>query len=301
MANNNRNNLTLTLPPRTILSSKSTDTLRTIISASEAYSVATPDNTQQITDLSNRFTGFEREDIESDGDGPRPSFNQKHFMKDPMALHRSIHTSVELLKFNGEKFYCLATATRHYLRLLEPLLFKSVRNARKPADIYRTLKTRCKRSDRQRKITIVNKLKDFYAYEQQESNAELIAQIQDFFLEVSQQNLSIDELLGLVLQSVAKPLLALTRTFSATISTIASTVPPLLHSWIPGTTTQRARTPHPEATPPLSATKHSPMLLAFQGQQPSTALMAAKGDTCKYCEIKGHWASTCRKFAPRPA
>ncbi|POW17500.1 hypothetical protein PSHT_06371 [Puccinia striiformis] len=254
--------LSLTLPPRTILSSKSTDTLRTIISASEAYSVATP-NTQQITDLSNRFTSFEvkmdnffsrldsalpdptrdppphtakREDNESDGDGPRPSFNQKHFMKDPMALHRSIHTSVELLKFNGENFIAWQqqldttldfvfltdrfSEKAHWSKLsaeheplvtlllrgsVEPLLFKSVRNSRKPAEIYRNLKTRCRRSDRQRKITIVNKLKDFYASEQQDSNAELIAQFQDFFLEVSQQNLSLDELLGLVLQSVVKP------------------------------------------------------------------------------------------------
>ncbi|KAI9612094.1 hypothetical protein H4Q26_008185 [Puccinia striiformis f. sp. tritici PST-130] len=148
MANNNRNksksradnpdpvdspltslaSTSLNPSPRTILSSQSTDTLRTIISASEAYSVATP------TTLSKSLTSptdspvsrlkwttsslvwirpflilleipphtAKREDIESDGDGPRPSFNQKHFMKDPMALHRSIHTSVELLKFNGE-------------------------------------------------------------------------------------------------------------------------------------------------------------------------------------------------------
>ncbi|KAI9617854.1 hypothetical protein H4Q26_012718 [Puccinia striiformis f. sp. tritici PST-130] len=157
-------------------------------------------------------------------------------MKDPMALHRSIHTSVELLKYSGENFIAWQqqldttldfvfltdrfTEKERWSKLsaehepsvtllmrgsVEPLLYKTVRTTRKPADIYQTLKTRCKRSDRQRKIGIVNKLKDFYAYEQQDSNAELIAQFQDFFLEVSQQNLSLDELLGLVLQSVAKP------------------------------------------------------------------------------------------------
>ncbi|KAI7960629.1 hypothetical protein MJO29_005697 [Puccinia striiformis f. sp. tritici] len=95
-----------------------------------------------------------------------------------MALHRSIHTSVELLKFNGENFIAWQqqlnttldfvfltdrfSEKAHWNKLsaeheplvtlllrgsVEPLLFKSVRNARKPADIYRTLKTRCKRSD----------------------------------------------------------------------------------------------------------------------------------------------------------
>ncbi|KNE95510.1 hypothetical protein PSTG_11223 [Puccinia striiformis f. sp. tritici PST-78] len=278
-------------------------------------------------------------------------------MKDPMALHRSIHTSVELLKFNGENFIAWQqqldttldfvfltdrfSEKAHWNKLsaehepsvtlllrgsVEPLLFKSVRNARKPADIYRTLKTRCKRSDRQRKITIVNKLKDFYAYEQQESNAELIAQIQDFFLEVSQQNLSIDELLGLVLQSVAKPPIGVDenvfrnnlnhRLNSTTpaplldtvcqelaqvegeLHTGTSTNPILINRLQPGGT-NHSKSKNTSSGGNTSTFGHKAFTnaLAFQGQQPSTALMAAKGDTCKYCEIKGHWALTCWKFA----
>ncbi|POW17002.1 hypothetical protein PSTT_00834 [Puccinia striiformis] len=315
------------------------------------------DNTQQITDLSNRFTGFEREDNESDGDGPRPSFNQKHFMKDPMALHRSIHTSVELLKFNGENFIAWQqqldttldfvfltdrfSEKAHWSKLsaehepsvtlllrgsVEPLLFKSVRNSRKPAEIYRNLKTRCRRSDRQRKITIVNKLKDFYASEQQDSNAELIAQFQDFFLEVSQQNLSLDELLGLVLQSVVKPPIGVdensfrnnlnhrlnTSTPAPLLDTVCQEIaqvegelhtgtssnPILINRLQPsGRPHQKTKSSNPGGINTSFGHKALSNALAFQGQKPSTALMAAKGDTCKYCEIKGHWASTCRRFA----
>ncbi|KAI9621919.1 hypothetical protein H4Q26_015354 [Puccinia striiformis f. sp. tritici PST-130] len=356
MANNNRNksksradnpdpvdspltslaSTSLNPPPRTILSSKSTNTLRTIISASEAYSVkmdnffsrldsALPDPTRDPPPHTAK-----REDNESDGDGPRPSFNQKHFMKDPMALHRSIHTSVELLKFNGENFIAWQqqlnttldfvfltdrfSEKAHWSKLsaehepsvtlllrgsVEPLLFKSVRNSRKPAEIYRNLKTRCRRSDRQRKITIVNKLKDFYASEQQDSNAELIAQFQDFFLEVSQQNLSLDELLGLVLQSVVKPPIGVDEnSFRNNLNhrLNTSTPAPLLDT-PSGRPHQKTKSSNPGGINTSFGHKALSNALAFQGQKPSTALMAAKGDTCKYCEIKGHWASTCRRFA----
>ncbi|KAI9627791.1 hypothetical protein KEM48_011990 [Puccinia striiformis f. sp. tritici PST-130] len=209
---------------------------------------------------------------------------------------------------------------------VEPLLYKTVRTTRKPADIYQTLKTRCKRSDRQRKIGIVNKLKDFYAYEQQDSNAELIAQFQDFFLEVSQQNLSLDELLGLVLQSVAKPPIGVDENMfrnnlnhclnsanpaplldavcqeltqvKGELHTGTSTNPILINRLHPGGD-NHSRSKNNSSGKNTSTFGHKAITnaLAFQGQQPSTALMAAKGDTCKYCEIKGHWASTCRKFA----
>ncbi|POW13152.1 hypothetical protein PSTT_03893, partial [Puccinia striiformis] len=361
-----------TLPPRTILSSKSTKftdynlRLRSLLRSNT-------DNTQQITDLSNRFTGFE---VKMDNFSlvwirpflilleipPRipPSAktdeSMKHFMKDPMALHRSIHTSVELLKYSGENFIAWQqqldttldfvfltdrfTEKERWSKLsaehepsvtllmrgsVEPLLYKTVRTTRKPADIYQTLKTRCKRSDRQRKIGIVNKLKDFYAYEQQDSNAELIAQFQDFFLEVSQQNLSLDELLGLVLQSVAKPLSVSTRNVPQQLNhclnsanpaplldavcqeltqvkgelhTGTSTNPILINRLHPGGD-NHSRSKNNSSGKNTSTFGHKAITnaLAFQGQQPSTALMAAKGDTCKYCEIKGHWASTCRKFA----
>ncbi|KAI7955267.1 hypothetical protein MJO28_005667 [Puccinia striiformis f. sp. tritici] len=291
------------------------------------------DNTQQITDLSNRFTGFEREDIESDGDGPRPSFNQKHFMKDPMALHRSIHTSVELLKFNGENFIAWQqqlNTTLDFVFLTDRFSEKAHWN--KLSAEHEPLVTLLLRGSvepllfKSRKITIVNKLKDFYAYEQQESNAELIAQIQDFFLEVSQQNLLIDELLGLVLQSVAKPPIGVDenvfrnnlnhRLNSTTpaplldtvcqelaqvegeLHTGTSTNPILINRLQPGGT-NHSKSKNTSSGGNTSTFGHKAFTnaLAFQGQQPSTALMAAKGDTCKYCEIKGHWASTCRKFA----
>ncbi|KAI9610601.1 hypothetical protein H4Q26_006747 [Puccinia striiformis f. sp. tritici PST-130] len=260
-------------------------------------------------------------------------------MKDPMALHRSIHTSVELLKFNGENFTAwqqqldttldfvfLTDRFSEKAHWMEPLLFKSVRNTRKPAEIYRTLKTRCRRSDRQRKITIVNKLKDFYASEQQDSNAELIAQFQDFFLEVSQQNLSLDELLGLVLQSVVKPPIGVdensfrnnlnhrlnTSTPAPLLDTVCQEIaqvegelhtgtssnPILINRLQPsGRPHQKAKSSNPGGINTSFGHKALSNALAFQGQKPSTALMAAKGDTCKYCEIKGHWASTCRRFA----
>ncbi|OAV86455.1 hypothetical protein PTTG_29897 [Puccinia triticina 1-1 BBBD Race 1] len=35
---------------------------------------------------------------------PTYSPHQKQFMKDPMALHRSIHSDVEYLQFNGENY-----------------------------------------------------------------------------------------------------------------------------------------------------------------------------------------------------
>ncbi|KAI9612095.1 hypothetical protein H4Q26_008186 [Puccinia striiformis f. sp. tritici PST-130] len=139
-------------------------------------------------------------------------------------------------------------------------------------------------------------------------------------------NLLIDELLGLVLQSVAKPPIGVDenvfrnnlnhRLNSTTpaplldtvcqelaqvegeLHTGTSTNPILINRLQPGGTNHsKSKNTSSGGNTSTFGHKASTNALAFQGQQPSTALMAAKGDTCKYCEIKGHWASTCRKFA----
>ncbi|KAI9618751.1 hypothetical protein KEM48_006516 [Puccinia striiformis f. sp. tritici PST-130] len=350
MANNNRNksksraddpdpvdspltslaSTSLNPPPKDDTIVQSTDTLRTIISASEAYSVATPTTlsksliypTDSPVSRSPPHTA-KREDNESDGDGPRPSFNQKHFMKDPMALHRSIHTSVELLKFNGENF----TAWQQQLDTTLDFVFLTDRFSEKAH--WSKLS-----AEHEPSVTLLLQgsvepllfKSDFYASEQQDSNAELIAQFQDFFLEVSQQNLSLDELLGLVLQSVVKPPIGVdensfrnnlnhrlnTSTPAPLLDTVCQEIaqvegelhtgtssnPILINRLQPsGRPHQKAKSSNPGGINTSFGHKALSNALAFQGQKPSTALMAAKGDTCKYCEIKGHWASTCRRFA----
>ncbi|POV95959.1 hypothetical protein PSTT_15929 [Puccinia striiformis] len=164
-----------------------------------------------------------------------PTFNQKHFMKDPMNLHRSIHSKVVALKRSGENFVAwerqinetldfvfhtddfitnsswdlLHTNISFRTILLRSSVELSMRNmlakVKGPKAIFNTICVTCKRGDRQYKLSLVGRLRDFYHAEQQTSNAEFISQFQDFYLELQQKAISSDELFGLILQSVILP------------------------------------------------------------------------------------------------
>jgi hypothetical protein len=107
------------------------------------------------------------------------SFHQKHFMKDPMALHRSIHTTIEYLKFGGKNYtaweqqinatldfvFCrkdfLSKATNWLMILddqepsvvillqstLDQNLLATVSSTCKPKEIFDKLEASCKRND----------------------------------------------------------------------------------------------------------------------------------------------------------
>jgi hypothetical protein len=54
---------------------------------------------------SSRHTALPTPTVKTEDDPtPKYSFHMKNFLKDPMALHRSIHSEVSYLKFNGENF-----------------------------------------------------------------------------------------------------------------------------------------------------------------------------------------------------
>jgi hypothetical protein len=52
---------------------------------------------------------------------------------------------------------------------------------------------------------LILQLNDFYHYERQNSNDELISQFQRLYFEIKQKKISTEELFGLMLQSIVKP------------------------------------------------------------------------------------------------
>ncbi|KAA1135203.1 hypothetical protein PGTUg99_013403 [Puccinia graminis f. sp. tritici] len=178
-----------------------------------------------------------REETPRNTDNNQYSFHQKHFMKDPMALHRSIHTTVEYLKF-GRKNYTAweqqINTTHEFVFRREDFLSKStnwlmiddeqepsivillratldqnllatVTSTRKPKDIFDKLEASCKRNDRQVKLELISQINDFYHSERQNSNDELLSQFQRLYFEIKQKKISTEEFFGLMLQSIVKP------------------------------------------------------------------------------------------------
>ncbi|KAA1065373.1 hypothetical protein PGT21_050197 [Puccinia graminis f. sp. tritici] len=285
------------------------------------------------------------------------SFHQKHFMKDPMALHRSIHSTVEYLKFGGKNYTAweqqinatldfvfrredfLSKATNWLMILddqepsvvillrstLDQNLLATVSSTRKPKEIFDKLEASCKRNDRQIKLELISQLNDFYHYERQNSNDELISQFQRLYFEIKQKKISTEELFGLMLQSIVKPPVdADENSFrnnlnhrlntSATIPTLdkvcqqiaqvegelhtGTSDNPILVNRLTqaGGNARRSGKPdqHKNSTFGNKALANA---LAFKGTQPTSTQMADKGSECNYCKIKGHWASTCRRLA----
>ncbi|OAV85458.1 hypothetical protein PTTG_30509 [Puccinia triticina 1-1 BBBD Race 1] len=168
---------------------------------------------------------------------PTYSLNQKQFMKDPMALHRLIHSDVEYLQFSGKNysawerqvnmtldfvFQCenfLSKPTNWVLvdddqepavvillrGLVEKKLQGIVNSLRQPKTIFEKLKARCKQNDRQNKLALIGKLREFYLSKRQPSNNELLSQFQEFFLEIQQKKIANEEFFGLILQSIVRP------------------------------------------------------------------------------------------------
>ncbi|PLW40517.1 hypothetical protein PCASD_08858 [Puccinia coronata f. sp. avenae] len=167
---------------------------------------------------------------------PKYSFRMKNFLKDPMALHRSIHSEISYLKFNGENFTHWERQLNTTLEFvfhkddflnsngwslldhdqrpsvtillrssIDKVLSTAVSGGKTPKEIYKLICDRCKRCDRQNKLNIVNQLGNFVASERQSSNSIFLQQFQDFVIELKQKKITVDELLGLILQSIIKP------------------------------------------------------------------------------------------------
>ncbi|KNZ60534.1 hypothetical protein VP01_153g1 [Puccinia sorghi] len=161
------------------------------------------------------------------------SFHLKHFPKYPMALHCSIHSNYKTLNHSHTSLVLRGLTT-----------VTAVVSSKKPKDIFKSLCTRCKRGDRQHKVLLINTAKktcstvcmiqpsfdsqslccaktsshvnrvwitawlEHAACQLQarlESNDQTLAEFQDFYLELKQQNIIMKELFGLILQSVIKP------------------------------------------------------------------------------------------------
>jgi hypothetical protein len=164
------------------------------------------------------------------------SFHMKNFLKDPMSLHQSIHSNIELLQFNGANYNLWEqqiNATIEFFfhtdsflssngwlllnldhRPSVMILFRSTVNqvlstatavAKTPIAIYQLLSDCCKQSNRQHKLNLVARLCDFHSAKQQVSNTNFIQEFQEFFVEVQQKHINIEDLLGLFLQSIVKP------------------------------------------------------------------------------------------------
>ncbi|KAI7945875.1 hypothetical protein MJO29_012263 [Puccinia striiformis f. sp. tritici] len=283
-----------------------------------------------------------------------PTFNQKHFMKDPMNLHRSIHSKVVALKRSGENFVAWERQINETLDfvfhtddfitnsswdLLHTEHFPSVtillrssvelpmRNmlakVKGPKAIFNTICVTCKRGDRQYKLSLVGRLRDFYHAKQQTSNAEFISQFQDFYLELQQKAISSDELFGLILQSVILPPLDVDenafrnnlnhRLNTATttplldqvcqeitqvegeLNTGTSNNPILINRLQTNDRSQKGKRNEKPPRPTFGA-KALANALQFKGVQPTAKDFAENGNVCSYCEKKFHWASNCLKF-----
>ncbi|KAI7944398.1 hypothetical protein MJO28_010093 [Puccinia striiformis f. sp. tritici] len=285
---------------------------------------------------------------------PTLTFNQKHFMKDPMNLHRSIHSKVVALKRSGENFVAWERQINETLDfvfhtddftntpswdilhtehlpsvtiLLRSSVELSMRNmltkVKGPKAIYNAICTTCKRGDRQYKLSVISRLRDFYHSEQQMSNAEFISQFQDFYLELQQKAISGEELFGLILQSVIKPPLdvdehAFRNNLNHRLNTAATTPlldqvcqeitqvegelstgtlsnPILINRMQAADRSQKGKRPEQSSRPTFGA-KAVANALQFRGVQPTAKDMAENGNVCTYCLKKGHWASNCFKF-----
>ncbi|KAI7933335.1 hypothetical protein MJO28_017711 [Puccinia striiformis f. sp. tritici] len=283
-----------------------------------------------------------------------PTFNQKHFMKDPMNLHRSIHSKVVALKRSGENFVAWERQinetldfvfhtddfitnsswdllhTEHFPSvtiLLRSSVELSMRNmlakVKGPKAIFNTICVTCKRGDRQYKLSLVGRLRDFYHAEQQTSNAKFISQFQDFYLELQQKAISSDELFGLILQSVILPPLDVDenafrnnlnhRLNTATttplldqvcqeitqvegeLNTGTSNNPILINRLQTNDRSQKGKRNEKPPRPTFGA-KALANALQFKGVQPTAKDFAENGNVCSYCEKKFHWASNCLKF-----
>ncbi|KAI9621185.1 hypothetical protein H4Q26_013385 [Puccinia striiformis f. sp. tritici PST-130] len=273
-----------------------------------------------------------------------PTFNQKHFMKDPMNLHRSIHSKVVALKRSGENFVAWERQinetldfvfhtddfitnsswdllhTEHFPSvtiLLRSSVELSMRNmlakVKGPKAIFNTICVTCKRGDRQYKLSLVGRLRDFYHAEQQTSNAEFISQFQDFYLELQQKAISSDELFGLILQSVILPPLDVdenafrnnlnhrlnTATTTPLLDQVCQEITQVEGELNTGTSNNpilinRKRNEKPPR--PTFGAKALANALQFKGVQPTAKDFAENGNVCSYCEKKFHWASNCLKF-----
>jgi hypothetical protein len=316
--------------------------------------VATLQSTSQgsTSKTPHRITQAKPEDKSS----PKYSFHMKSFLKDPMALHRSIHSDVKYLQFNGDNFTAwekqinttldFAFHTKNFLNnngwtILNPdhkpsvtillrasidkALSTSVTGSKTPAAIYKLISDRCRRSDRQHKLNLVARLREFYFMERQTSNATFLLEFQELLVEVQQKHINVEELLGLMLQNVVQaPISANKNAFrnnlnhrlntsteipsfdrvcqevtqvEGELTTGASSTNPITINRIqprpPSNNTPANKGKRPENSKPLTTTALA-NALSFQGVAPTPTQMAEKGSKCNYCKHDGHWTSVCR-------
>ncbi|PLW08123.1 hypothetical protein PCANC_27638 [Puccinia coronata f. sp. avenae] len=200
---------------------------------------------------------------------------------------------------------------------INKILSTTVVGGKSPREIFKLIRDRCKRCDRQHKLNIINRLGDFLTAERQPSNALFLQRFQEFFVEIQQKHINVNELLGLILQSIVKPPalvdenafrnnlahrlnnLPETPSFNRVCQEItqvegelmpgsSSTNPILVNHAQPmsNPSANRGRRPNQPASRPAAT--------PFNGTPPTPAQMAEKGSNCNYCGRSGHWASNCR-------
>jgi hypothetical protein len=280
---------------------------------------------------------------QEDNTSPEYSFHMKSFLEDLMALHHSIHSDVKYLQFNGDKF----TAWEHQINTtldfafhtnnilnnngwivlnpnhklsvtillcssIDKALSTSVASSKTPAAIYKLISDQCRRSDRQHKLNLVARLREFYFREKQTSNATFLLKFQELLVEVQQKHINLEELLGLILQNVVQaPISANKNAFrnnlnhrlnkeitqvEGELTTGASSTNPITINHVQprpsGNNPPANNGKHPENPRPLSTAALANALL-FQGVAPTPTQMAKKGSKCNYCKRDGHWTSVC--------
>ncbi|PLW10221.1 hypothetical protein PCANC_19930 [Puccinia coronata f. sp. avenae] len=210
--------------------------MRNVLDAMTAISASVDRLNNRGAETTQQGTPFTTSAKQDGNDTPKYSFHMKSFLKDPMQLHGSIHSDVEYLKFNGKNFTTWERQLNTTLEfvfhkddflnkngwgLLNPdhkpsvtillrssvdkVLSSAVVGGKSPCEIYKMICNRCKRCDWQHKLNIVNRLGDFLTAEQQPSKAYFLQHFQEFFVEIQQKRIDVDELLGLILQSLVKP------------------------------------------------------------------------------------------------
>ncbi|PLW19705.1 hypothetical protein PCASD_13171 [Puccinia coronata f. sp. avenae] len=266
-----------------------------------------------------------------DTDTPKYSFHMKNFLKDPMALHRSIHSDIEYLKFNGENFTAWERQLNTTLKfvfhkvdflnkdgwpLLNPdqrpsvtillrssidkVLSTAVTGGKTPSEIYKLICDRCKRCDRQHKLSIVHQLADLTTSERTTSNSHFLQQFQEFYVEIKQKNINIDELMGLILQKIVKPPSNVDKhTFRNNLNHRLNTLTetPTFDrvcqelTQIEGELMSGSSSKNPIM---INHTQPNPYQKGKTQNQPAPSPTTGKGSTCNYCNRNGHWVSNCR-------
>lgn len=282
------------------------------------------------------------------------------FIKDPMSFHSNINTKRPVLAFDGSNFNIWEGAVDRTLRQAfdsDPSFLGSVDNFAKLSAvenraivnplrnlvddelyaiieasqmesskaIYDTLVETCKRSDRQHKLAVVEKMMNLLT--SPEADMAWITSFHTIMADLNRLDISRNELVGLLVQSVAvAPPGIDSKTYDYSVSQqlndaksipqfldVANVLQGAIGKLRPKTTggldmmeldriqaikqcyvppQRRAFAGNPAAKPHLSVNRAA----YYAGKNKADALLDAYGCTCQYCGGEGHWYADCNIF-----